>query len=158
MDFKQQETQALANRYFSTSCFNETWSYLDAEEVDASGMLACAYASLYHWQKREDVTPDHLITAHWLLARAYEKANLTSGLRLHADQAYALGRENEVKSLSLLSAYEVQARAFFLEGNRNEGQKFKSKGFELLASLQATLSDEEYGYCKDDLDSIVECN
>ncbi|EJO3996520.1 hypothetical protein NRI82_004677 [Vibrio vulnificus] len=158
MDFKQTETQVLANRYFSSSCFNETWSHLDTNEPEISDMLACAYASLYHWKKREDVTTDHLITAHWLLARAYERANLACGLRLHADKALSLASESNTKGMSLLSAYEAQARAFYLEGNKVDGRQFKVKGLDLLASLEPTISSEEYGYCKDDLDSIVECN
>lgn len=121
-------------------------------------MLACAYASLYHWKKREDVQNKHLLTAHWLLAKAYEKAGLPNGCRLHADKAFLLAEENSIKGLDLLNVYEVQARAYYLEHNKKDGLNFKKKGYELLESLKSDLGEEEFGYCKDDLDSIVEYN
>ncbi|MCE2596457.1 hypothetical protein K6Y31_16800 [Motilimonas cestriensis] len=154
MDFKDQALQQSAHRYFSASCFNQTWGFLDQDKPDISAMLACAYSSLHHWLNREDVSPEKLVTSHWLLARAYEKGGFASGCQLHAELCYELCQQNEFKGLDLISAYEVLARSAALTQQLEQAVEYQSLALALLESLRAEIGEEEYGYCKTDLTSI----
>lgn len=155
MNNDSQDIQSAAHRIFSAQCFNETWTYLDDTAPNISDMMSCAYASLYHWRHRDDKTQDNLLIAHWLLARAYEKAQQPHGCRLHADLCLGLALDKLVTAQSRVSAYEVQARAAALEQKIQVAKEFKAKAQALLEQLKPELNADEFQYYQDDINGIT---
>src|SRR5688572_8043756 len=66
--------EAAAHRYFSATCFNRTWDWLDKanrSSDDDEAMIACCLASLWHWLQRPDCTPRNRSVAFWQVSRVY---------------------------------------------------------------------------------------
>lgn len=96
----------LAHRYFSTTCFNKTWEWLDKTDrtaADNERMIACAYASMHHWFERDDLTAKELSVGSWLLARVFAVAD-------RAEEAWHHGRMCEEISRDLAPFYRGYAQ------------------------------------------------
>jgi hypothetical protein len=65
---------AVVHRYFSATCFNKTWEFIDnsnrTPEEDMT-MLQTSMASLWHWSQRRDAKPQNLSVGNWQVSRVY---------------------------------------------------------------------------------------
>ena len=64
--------EAAAHRYFASHCFNRAWDIMEQSNrtpEDDRLMLLLSHASLYHWQERDDCTPQRLSIGYWQASR-----------------------------------------------------------------------------------------
>ena len=116
-----------AHKYFSATCFNKTWEYIEkaernAEENDA--MLASTLASLWHWMQRDDCQPQNLPIGYWQVSRVYALIGDTANARHFGQRSLELGQAGGVEPAFIGFAYEALARAEFIAGNRNKAQEY----------------------------------
>lgn len=109
---------AAAHKFFSATCFNRAWTYIEKPERTADDneqMLALAHASVWHWRQREDCQPRNLSIGYWQLSRVY-------ALIRHAERAAHYGElclavSTDEPPFFLAYAHEALARAAALQGD-----------------------------------------
>lgn len=109
---------AAAHKFFSASCFNNAWTFIEKSERTADDneqMLALAHASAWHWRQREDCQPRNLSIGYWQLSRVYT-------LIRHSERAAHYGQLCLVASMDeppffMGYAHEALARAAALQGD-----------------------------------------
>ena len=148
------EFETNAHRKFSAECFNESWTYLDQDSPNPTELLACVYASYWHWKRNPDAVPDNMVTANWLIVRAYSKLNIPGIALLCASECIALCETHQLGALECISAYEAMARALILENRKQEALQYRDQGLALLERKRSDIGEQEYGYCLADLNEI----
>jgi len=81
---------ALAHRHFSGDCFNAAWSLIDHSSrtpAEDETMILLAYASLWRWTKRADVSDQHRSIGHWQVSRVHALAGRAEGAMWHAKRS-----------------------------------------------------------------------
>jgi tetratricopeptide (TPR) repeat protein len=121
-----------AHRYFSASCFNAAWEYIDKtdrtpEENDR--MIRLAQVSMWHWLERDDRKDQNLSVGYWQLSRVYVLTGRIDDARSYGELSlqYAQSEEPFYKGYAL----EALARAESAAGNREETVKYLSEAREL---------------------------
>ena len=105
---------AKAHQEFSCDCFNQTWGLLDLKdrsEEQVMEMISTSHASLYHWRKREDCTPENLSIGLWQLARVYALANSPQEAMRHAKACLKISEDNGLSPFCMAYAHEAVCRA-----------------------------------------------
>lgn len=103
-----------AHQHFSAECFNQTWSLLDLPERTADQtreVIALAHASLYHWLRREDCTPQNLSIGLWQIARVYAVSDSPLESMRFARDCLGVSESNELSPFSMAYAHEAVSRA-----------------------------------------------
>ena len=131
---------AAVHRYFSATCFNETWEFIDnpnrTPEEDMS-MLQTAMTSLWHWSQREDATPQNLSVGNWQVSRVYCLLGQVDNALRYAEVSLKLTEGCEPFYAAF--AYEALARAEMVAGNKAKMQEYLEKAFVLAEKVE----DEE---------------
>jgi hypothetical protein len=131
---------ATVHRYFSATCFNKTWEFIDkpsrTPEEDME-MLQTSMASLWHWSQREDATPQNLSVGNWQVSRVYALLGQADNARRYAGSAlkYAEGQP----PFYLGFAYEALARAEMVAGDKAKMSEYLEKAYMLAEDVE----DEE---------------
>lgn len=102
---------ARAHRYFSSDCFNKTWTLIEKSDRTADedeAMVLCALSSLWHWTQRPDRTDLNLSVGHWQVARVYALVGQGEIGILHAKRSLELAAGAEAFYIG--SAHEAVAR------------------------------------------------
>ena len=119
------------HRYFSATCFNQTWDFIDNPSRSAEddlAMLHTAMTSLWHWTQREDVTPKNLSIGYWQVSRVYALLGQVDNARRYAEVClkYSDGIEPEFVGF----AYEALARAEMVAGDKEKMNEYLAKARE----------------------------
>lgn len=131
---------AKAHQFFSASCFNEAWDYIEKTDRDARDteqMLCLAYASLYHWTQREDQSPSAMSIGYWQLARIHVLAGHLDMARHHAEQCIQVSEANQLEPFYLAYGYEALARVDVAAGHANAARDLLQKANVLAEALDA---------------------
>jgi hypothetical protein len=143
---------AAAHKYFSATCFNKTWEYIDnphrTPEEDMS-MLQTSIASLWHWSQREDVTQQNLSVGNWQISRVYCLLGQADNARRYAEVSLKLAEDHEPFYIAF--AYEAFARAEMVAGNKAKMQEYLDKAFVLVEKVE---DEEDKQVLMGDLGSI----
>ena len=129
-----------AHKYFSASCFNQTWEYIDQPNrtnEDNMVMLQTAMASLWHWTQRADVKPENLSVGNWQVARVYTLLGQADNARRYAEVALKLAEGTDPFYMAF--AYEALARAEMIAGDRAKMNNYLEKA----RKLAGQVTDEE---------------
>lgn len=143
---------AAAHRFFSASCFNQAWDFIDKSDrtpAETDDMLQLAHASAWHWRQRPDCTNDKLSTSYWQLSRVYALA----GESQRATRYGKLALEASQGEAPFLTAYgyEALARAAAVAGDR----ALAAKHLEDVKRFLSQVTDEqERKLLQKDIDSI----
>ena len=131
---------AAVHRYFSATCFNKTWEFIDnphRSPDEELAMLQTAMASLWHWSQREDATLQNLSVGNWQVSRVYCLLGQADNARRYAEVSLKLAEGCEPFYAAF--AYEALARAEMVAGNKAKMQEYLEKAFTLAEKVE----DEE---------------
>lgn len=131
---------AAAHKYFSATCFNKTWDFIDnpnrTPEEDMS-MLQTCMASLWHWTQREDAKPQNLSVGNWQVSRVYALLGQADNARRYGEISLKFAEDTTAFYLGF--AYEALARAERVAGNKAKMQEYLEKA----NALAHQVEDEE---------------
>jgi hypothetical protein len=131
---------AVVHRYFSATCFNKTWEFIDNPHRTSDeelAMLQTAMTSLWHWSQREDATPQNLSVGNWQISRVYCLLGQAENARRYAEVSLKLAEGHEPFYIAF--AYESLARAEMVAGNIDKMQEYLEKAF----AFAEKVDDEE---------------
>ncbi len=110
---------ASGHKFFSATCFNRAWDFIDMPQRSAAeeeAMVLLAMASLWHWTQRADCSDHHRALGYWQVSRALALARLAEGARLFAQKSLELSQNEGPFYLGY--AHEALARAACAAGDR----------------------------------------
>lgn len=125
------------HRYFSAACFNETWKWLDKPHrsgTDDEQMIACAYASLYHWMQRPDYSPREMSVAYWLMSRVFASTSDSPKALQYAKKCLEISES--LTPFYRGYALEALARACRLLEDRDRAEAACAKATALLDEIE----------------------
>lgn len=127
-----------ANKYFSATCFNQTWDYMDKpartqDEDDA--MLSLSLASLWHWTQREDCTSTNLSIGYWQVSRVFALLRQADNARHYGELCLEASLKEGVPAYHLGTAYEALARAEQVASNWEKVEHFLAQARQVADSL-----------------------
>ena len=134
-----------AHKYFSEKCFNAAWDLIrkiDRSESDMDMMVHLAHSSLYHWSKRADCTDQNLSVGYWQLSHVYALADRGEAAVRYAHVCLNYGQQHGVARIFLGYAYEALARAFMVNGEKDQADRYLSKAKEIAVSLDEVDCDQ----------------
>ena len=143
---------AAVHRYFSATCFNKTWEFIDHPNRgpdEELAILQTAMASLWHWSQREDATPQNLSVGNWQVSRVYCLLGQADNARRYAEVSLKLAEGCEPFYAAF--AYEALARAEMVAGNKAKMQEYLEKAFTLAEKIE---DEEDKQVLMGDLGSI----
>ena len=144
---------AAAHRYFSATCFNQAWEFIDKTDrtpSETDDMLQAAHASAWHWRQRPDCTNDKLSIGYWQLSRVYtlagesQRAIRYGNLCLEVSQGQA--------PFLVGYAHEALARAASAAGDHDTARAHLDQAWQLLSQV---TDAEERGLLETDIKSIA---
>jgi len=103
-----------AHKFFSSSCFNQSWDLIDKTERSAEEdiqMILLSLASLWHWTQREDCTDRNLSVAYWQVSRIYTMLGKSEKAREYGQKCLEISFHADLEPFYLAYAYEALARA-----------------------------------------------
>lgn len=106
------EDIAVWHRTFAPRAFNETWGFLDAEELSREAeeeMLAATLAQRYHWYQIG--TPRNQAIADWQVARVAAVLGYADLSRRFGERSLQVGLANDLGPFVIGFAHEAIARA-----------------------------------------------
>ena len=112
---------AAAHHYFSVECFNRAWDLMDKPTRSADEneqMLRLSLASHWHWTQRPDVTSTNASVGYWQTSRIYAVLGQADNARRYGQLCLDASQVEGVLPFYLGYAYEAQARAQSIAGNR----------------------------------------
>ena len=123
-------TLSQAQHHFAVDFHSRTWELLDKKKRtpdENERMLGYAFASLAHW--RAAGTAVRHQRGEWMLARVYAVLGEGKLALHHAHRCVELlnANEAEMEDFDFAFAYEAVARAFAIEGDRVQAEKFIEK-------------------------------
>ena len=143
---------AVVHRYFSATCFNKTWEFIDNPSrtpEENMMMLQTSMASLWHWAQREDATPQNLSVGNWLVSRVYCLLGQDDNARRYGEVSLKLAKG--LKPFYIAFAYEALARAEMAAGNKAKMQEHLDKAYALAEKVK---DEEDKQALMGDLESI----
>jgi hypothetical protein len=126
----------VTHRYFSATCFNQTWELIDKKDrTDAENMemLQTAMTSLWHWTQREDAKPQNLSVGNWQVSRVYSLLGQADNARRYAESALKLSEGCEPFYIGC--AYEAMARAEMAAGDKIKMNEYLSAAHNYLEKV-----------------------
>ena len=143
---------AVVHRYFSATCFNKTWEFIDNPHRTSDeelAMLQTAMTSLWHWSQREDATPQNLSVGNWQISRVYCLLGQADNARRYAEVSLKLA--DGCEPFYAAFAYEALARAEMVAENKAKMQEYLEKAFALAEKVE---DEEDKQVLMGDLGSI----
>ena len=125
-----------AHRFFSAQCFNHVWELMDKPSrsgEENSEMLACAFASLWHWLQRADCTEQNLSIAFWQISRVHVLLGDSKNAEHFGTEC--LRHSDGLAPFYLAYAHEALARAAVLSGDVKAGGEHLSIARTLCANV-----------------------
>jgi uncharacterized protein YndB with AHSA1/START domain len=113
------------HRAQGVAAHTETWELLvkpDRSADEDSALLACAYASAYHWARATGRTPANTARAHYLIAKALLATGQPEAALTSADACLATCREHGLGDFDLAYALEIRARALQALGRPTDAE------------------------------------
>lgn len=142
----------VTHRYFSATCFNKTWEFIDKNsrtDADNMEMLQTTMASLWHWTQREDAKPQNLSVGNWQVSRIFALLGQADNARRYAETALKLSEGCEPFYVGF--AYEALARAEMVAGGTIKMKEYLSAARSYLEKVE---DSEDREVLESDLASI----
>jgi hypothetical protein len=143
---------AAAHRFFSSTCFNMAWDFIDKPNLspaEIDEMLQLAHVSAWHWAQRPDCTRSKQSVSYWQLSRVYALARDSQRARRNA--ALCLKASEGESPFLIAYAHEALARAAAIAGDHDEALAHVKQARESLVMID---DREEMELVRKDIDSI----
>ena len=138
MDDKEKFDLPSAHQYFSASCFNHAWDFIDKpvrSPDEDNTMLQLSFASLWHWTQRPECTPTNLSVGYWQVSRVYALLNQADNARLYGQLCLESASKEGVEPYYKGAAYEALARAELIADNKGAMQEYLDQANHIAGSL-----------------------
>ena len=132
------------HRHLAVDLFNHTWELLDKNErtqAENDEMIHAAHASRYHWSQAG--TALHLARGEWQISRVYAVLKRGEPAFYHALRSLEICRENGFGDFDLAFAYEAQARASSVSGDKLAAAKYHALAKQAGETI-AEQDDKDY--------------
>ncbi|MHC2070235.1 hypothetical protein ACYFX5_22400 [Bremerella sp. T1] len=132
-----------AHRHFAAEAFNTAWDLIDSKDRTAEQeleMLARAFASLWHWKHRDDLTNQSRSVGYWQISRAF--ALLSEGSMAMRCGQLALKYARGTLPFYEAYAYEALARAAVISGDSAAAKKYLAAARTLVERVEEASSRE----------------
>ena len=142
MDESKTYTLDDAQLEFAKRTNGRVWQLLDKPdrtEAENEEMILAAHASLYHWLFAG--AEAHRQRGEWMIARVYTALGEADQALKHARRCLELTEKHrdKMQDFDLAYAYEGLSRAFALNGNQEEAQKY----LKMARSAGESISNQE---------------
>ncbi|MBC8527233.1 MAG: hypothetical protein H8D22_10370 [Candidatus Cloacimonetes bacterium] len=127
MEKKEISMEEKMHHYMGIEMNIQTWNLLGKEkrtDEENAKMIYCALASRYHWLLSPYFQSVNEQRAEWLLSRVFAVLNKPEKALHHAKNCMNITKENDLVDFDLAYAYEAMARAFAVNGNKIECEKY----------------------------------
>jgi len=124
-----------AHKYFSASCFNQAWDFIDKPDRTAGEdqeMLLLSLASLWHWTQRKDCTESNLSVAYWQVSRIYALLGKIEDARQYGQRCLDISLGAKLDPFYIAYAYEALARAEAEAHNSMQMHSFLDEAMKLV--------------------------
>jgi hypothetical protein len=131
---------AELQKKFAVEFFNLTWEYLDKKDRtpdDDEKMLQLAYASTLHW--RDIGNALNQARGEWMISHVNVILGRKEAGLHHALRSLEICTVNSYGDFDLAFGYEAAARAYALNGNKSECEKY----FKLADDAGKAIAEEE---------------
>jgi hypothetical protein len=133
------EFDVARRRRLAVDLFNHVWTLLrrDARTVEQDDeMIHAAHASRHHWA--EAGTAVNLARGEWQCSRVYATLGRAEPALHHARRCLEICEANaaDLEEFDLPFAYEALARAHALAGDRDEAERWTTRGREAAAAIR----------------------
>ena len=151
MDFEEEEDafdEKEAHKHFAITLFNKVWDLMekkDRTDEDDELMVHAAHTSAYHWLQVG--TEVNFQRSAWQIARVYTILGNKPMALHYAQQCYDMTTENDLQDFDLAFAFEAMARAFALNGMKEDFEHFHQLAAE--ASEQIGEIEDKEVFLKD---------
>ena len=143
MEFEEEEDafdEKEAHKHFAITLFNKVWDLMlkkDRSFDDDELMVHAAHTSAYHWLQVG--TELNFQRSAWQIARVYTLLGNKQMALHYAQQCYDLTTENDLQDFDLAFSFEALARAFALNGMKDDFDRFH----QLALEASEHIADEE---------------
>jgi hypothetical protein len=113
------------HRKLAVDLFNYTWDLIEKNDrtaMENDWMIHAAHASRFHWGIVG--TPLHWARGEWQISRVYAIVGRAEPALYHAQKSLELCIENNLGDFDLGFAYEAMARAYAVQGNATERDRY----------------------------------
>jgi hypothetical protein len=144
-----------AHRHFAATCFNDCWTWFDRQERrpdEDDAMLLSAFASLWHWTRRQDTTARERSVGWWQCSRAAALAGLPELARHCGRRCLAAAEALGEQPFYLGYAQEALARAELTAGQREQAAGHLAQARTLAAQV---VDADERAMLEADLEALA---
>jgi hypothetical protein len=148
----EKEMSKEEHKKIAINLFNLTWSLLDKKDrtkEEDDQMVHAAHASRYHWG--EIGTPLEFERGEWQISRVYSVLGRSEPALYHAKRCLEICKENNIGDFDIAFAYEAQARAYAVGGNKEECNKNTKLAREAAGQIK---KEEDKDYFLSELGTI----
>ncbi len=131
------------HNFFSASCFNRAWDFMDMVErtpEEDELMIASSLASIYHWSQRPDCTDTNRSIGFWQASRVFALVGQVENARHYAQLSLKYSQEDTPFYRGY--AFEALARAEMIGGNTSAMQEHLAKA-RMYTALVPDLEDRK---------------
>lgn len=150
MEEEKKYTEEECHKKFAKELNNLVWSLLekkDRNKGEDEKMVNAAYASLYHWSVVGKAI--NFQRGHWMISHVYAVLARPEPALYHAKECMQLTEQHNFVDFDLAFAYEAMARAYAVNRNRSECQKYVKLAIEAGEKIK---SEEDRKLFFSDLD------
>ncbi len=123
--------ESVIHRKLAAELFNKTWELLEMKHrtrEDDLLMVHTAHASRFHWGAAEaagvpGTGPLNLERGEWQISRVYSVIGRPEPALYHANICLEICKKNNIGDFDIAFAYEALARAYAVNGQRDESNK-----------------------------------
>ncbi|GIJ43776.1 hypothetical protein Val02_06620 [Virgisporangium aliadipatigenens] len=129
------------DRELPAALFNGTWTLMEKEDRtpdEDALMIHQAHASLYHWLQVG--TPHNAARGEWQVSRVYTVLRRAEPALYHARRVLDICRRHGIGDWDLAFAYEANARAHAVAGDRDEARRWVEQA--RLAAVDITGEED----------------
>jgi len=146
---------ARAHAFFAADCFNNTWGLIDKPDrtpEEDERMLELAMASVWHWTKREDVTPNNMAVGYWQVSRVHALLGRANEATRYGQLSLAKAEEGGDDPFTIGYAYEALARAASIAGRGEQRDEYLAQAHKAAEGVEDAESKQ---WLFDDLKTIA---
>jgi hypothetical protein len=125
-------------RKIGAALFNRVWTYLDKPDRtpdDDELMVHMAHASAYHWRESGLGSPENAARSEWQISRVYAVLGRGEPALHHARRCLDICEANDIGDFDLAYAHEAMARAAFVAGDAERGERHLAAAREARAGI-----------------------
>lgn len=140
------------HKKFAVECFNSTWDLIDKKDRtkdEELEMINLVHTSRFHWSQIGE--PINFERGEWQISRVYSELKMFERAIVHGMKCLEICLENNIGDFDLAFAYEGLVRAYSINNNDLEYNKYKKLA---LKSGENIKSEDDKKYFLEEMKSL----